>query len=101
MLDGCNPQKHIFYFRCTWDDPAHQREQAEALVVPVILQLQQCPPLVVDLVVILESDILFLKHDSKILRHSSNPACDSRKIQVLREPNSTEPNLLHHGQSPV
>ena len=43
-----------------------------------------------------EPDTLFLKHDSSIFRQSSN---HGRAKQVLRGPNSTEPDLFHHGET--
>ena len=55
----------------------------------------------------LHADILFLKHDSSILRQSSNHVCGSwkslnslgRANPVLHGPISTEPNLFHHGET--
>ena len=43
-----------------------------------------------------QADILFLKQDSSIFRQSS---ISGRSKPVPRGPNSTKPNLFHHGET--
>ena len=46
------------------------------------------------------ADIRFLTHVSSIFRQSNNPVCvHGRAKPVLHGPNSTEPNLRHHGET--
>ena len=45
-------------------------------------------------------EFLALKHESRILGHSSNPVCGFGSAKpVLHGTNSTEPNLFHHGET--
>ena len=48
--------------------------------------------------VLSRTDILFLKYDSSIFRQASYPV-HGRAKPVLHRPNSTEPNLFHHGET--
>ena len=44
-------------------------------------------------------DILFIQHDSSIFRQYSKYVVHGRAKPVLYGPNSTEPNLFHHGET--
>ena len=45
-------------------------------------------------------EVFVLKHESSKLRYSLYPECGSLSAKpVLHGPNSTEPNLFHHGET--
>ena len=46
-----------------------------------------------------ESDIIFLKHDSSIIRQPSNTMSFMVEPSVLRGQSSIEPNLFHHEET--